>query len=96
MGLKMKCTVCGTEMKPLAFSVYCPNDCDRIVAESIETEKTPRFTKPNLNGTSFPVVEDVYSLANEDDLDFGIDWANIFGDQSTDLWEITVKFTIEL
>lgn len=95
MGLKMKCTVCGTEMKPLAFSVYCPNDCDRIVAESIETEKTPRFTKPNLNGTSFPVIEDVYSLANEDDSD--LDWGGIF-DWGTpdDSCTITIKFTIEL
>lgn len=23
------CPTCGSEMRPLAFSVYCPNDCDR-------------------------------------------------------------------
>ena len=39
----MKCPDCGTEMKPLAFSVYCPNDCDRKVQEEIDPEKTPRM-----------------------------------------------------
>jgi hypothetical protein len=28
-------------MKPLAFSMYCPNDCDRKVQEEIDPEKTP-------------------------------------------------------
>jgi hypothetical protein len=27
-------------MKPLAFSVYCPNDCDRRVQGYIDPEKT--------------------------------------------------------
>jgi hypothetical protein len=39
----MKCPDCGTEMKPLATSVYCPNDCDRIVTEYIDPEKTEKI-----------------------------------------------------
>jgi hypothetical protein len=37
-------------MKPLAFSVYCPNDCDRKVQEYIDPEKTEplwRHKKPD-------------------------------------------------
>lgn len=33
----MKCKDCGAEMKDLAFSVYCPNDCDR--------KNDPRYAK---------------------------------------------------
>lgn len=29
-------------MKPLALSVYCPNDCDRKVRDHIDPEKTPK------------------------------------------------------
>lgn len=39
----MKCQDCGTEMKPLATSMYCPNDCDRKVEEEIDPEKTPQM-----------------------------------------------------
>lgn len=45
----MKCPDCGAEMKPLAYSVYCPNDCDRI-PELIDPEKTEKiiyFTPPS-------------------------------------------------
>lgn len=38
----MKCPDCGTMMKPLATSLYCPNDCDRAVTEEIDPEKTPQ------------------------------------------------------
>lgn len=38
-----KCPDCGTEMKPLATSVYCPNDCDRKVAVHIEPERTEKI-----------------------------------------------------
>lgn len=38
-----KCPDCGTEMKPLATSVYCPNDCDRVVTEHVDPEKTPKI-----------------------------------------------------
>ena len=60
----MKCPTCGTEMKPLATSVYCPNDCDRV-PDPIETEKTPEMLffdigdyipdklKRDLGGSSF-------------------------------------------
>lgn len=41
----MKCPDCGTEMKPLALSMYCPNDCDRKVQEEIDPEKTPLLIK---------------------------------------------------
>lgn len=39
----MRCPDCGAEMRPLAMSVYCPNDCDRKVADEIDPEKTPRI-----------------------------------------------------
>ncbi len=39
----MKCPDCGTEMKPLATSMFCPNDCDRKVTEHIELEKTEKI-----------------------------------------------------
>lgn len=38
----MKCPDCGAEMKPLVFSEYCPNDCDRKVQDEIDPEKTPK------------------------------------------------------
>lgn len=39
----MRCPDCGAEMKPLATSVYCPNDCDRKVVEFIDPEKTEKI-----------------------------------------------------
>lgn len=45
----MKCPDCGTEMKPLALSVYCPNDCDRKVQQEIDPEKTPKMIKYQAN-----------------------------------------------
>lgn len=27
----MRCAKCGAEMRPLAYTSYCPNDCDRLV-----------------------------------------------------------------
>lgn len=50
----MKCPDCGTEMKPLALSMYCPNDCDRKVQAEIETEKTQPYRKPS-SANSDPV-----------------------------------------
>jgi hypothetical protein len=38
-----KCPDCGIEMKPLAYSEYCPNDCDRKVQEEVDPEKTPKI-----------------------------------------------------
>ena len=56
----MKCPDCGAEMKPLATSVYCPNDCDRKVTEYIDPEKTepmwpakPKQLKLDLVGLSW-------------------------------------------
>ncbi len=37
-----KCPDCGSQMKPLAYSEYCPNDCDRKVQGEIDPEKTPK------------------------------------------------------
>ncbi len=37
-----KCPDCGEEMKPLAFSEFCANDCDRK-PEAIETETTQKY-----------------------------------------------------
>lgn len=42
----MRCPDCGAEMKPLATSTYCPNDCDRKVQEEIDPEKTPKIIYP--------------------------------------------------
>ena len=38
-----KCPDCGAQMKPLAYSEYCPNDCDRKVESEIDPEKTPKM-----------------------------------------------------
>lgn len=50
----MKCPDCGTEMKPLATSMYCPNDCDRKVREEIDPEKTPRIVFRTDRRNSYP------------------------------------------
>lgn len=39
----MKCPDCGAEMKPLAYSEFCPNDCDRKVQVEIDPEKTEKI-----------------------------------------------------
>ena len=62
--MAIKCPECGAEMKPLATSVYCPNDCDRKVTEHIDPEKTEPLwpVKPgqlsllSWDGKSTPVV----------------------------------------
>lgn len=41
-GVAVKCKDCGTEMKDLATSTYCPNDCDL-------KEKTSVCTHPNVS-----------------------------------------------
>ncbi len=38
-----KCPDCGAQMKPLAYSEFCPNDCDRKVQGEIDPEKTPKL-----------------------------------------------------
>ena len=83
-----KCPDCGTEMKPLATSVYCPNDCDRKVTEHIDPERTekiyffdttftPSGLQQNMGGGT--VIAD--PLFSNDDIDEWID--NLF-DDSTD------------
>ena len=66
----MKCPDCGTEMKPLATSVYCPNDCDRKVTEYIVPEKTepmwPVRPPGGLSITIDPVIScDWYDWATD-------------------------------
>lgn len=78
-----KCPDCGTEMKPLATSVYCPNDCDRKVTEYIEPERTekiyfldPIFSPTGLHGpTTIAFDPDSGSdkLFSDDDLDAILD-----------------------
>lgn len=72
----MKCPDCGTEMKPLATSVYCPNDCDRKVREEIDPEKTPRII-------FFDAKAGAKDVIHIEDLDIGRWWDKTF-DDSTD------------
>ncbi len=41
----MKCEICGSDMKPLFTSSYCPNDCDKEDTEVTAIAKIP--TKEN-------------------------------------------------
>ena len=48
----MNCPTCKTPMKPLAFSEYCPNDCDKLddldkqPSLAFDDEPTQPFTRP--------------------------------------------------
>ncbi len=41
----MRCEICGSDMKPLFTSYYCPNDCDKEDTEVTAIAKIP--TKEN-------------------------------------------------
>ncbi len=32
------CGNCGAKKKPLAYTTYCPNDCDRLVPRRVEED----------------------------------------------------------
>lgn len=91
----MKCPDCGAEMKPLALSVYCPNDCDRIVRDEIDPEKTPKLIwfdigpagLPNKNNQTFigppdPSVLPDPIVVDVDDVDAWVD--SVFDDLTVD------------
>jgi len=55
-----KCPHCGAEMKALAQSLYCPNDCDRIPQQELNTRETepirlrcPKCQSPDLTQIYF-------------------------------------------
>ena len=69
----MNCPTCGTKMKPLATSMFCPNDCDR---------KVEKETDPSLDLTP-PVIYWKYedkdgNVTDSGSLDFD-DWWNWSG-----------------
>ncbi len=74
----MKCPDCGTEMKPLATSVYCPNDCDRKVTEHIDPEKTEPIRFKPISFSSLLPSSPPDPLFGDADIDSWID--NLFDD----------------
>lgn len=58
--LKKRCPTCSANMRPLANSLFCPNDCDRAPKTFIESEKTepirrkcPKCSSPDIVTRAF-------------------------------------------
>lgn len=52
-----KCPDCGSEMRPLAVTLYCPNDCDRpkvVAPPDIVQDANIEWTLDNLEITLAP------------------------------------------
>jgi hypothetical protein len=89
-----RCPDCGGPMKPLAYSEFCPNDCDRK-GESLpawpahQSAELDDIFLPRSKPDDFSDEEITLDLGpsslHEDDDGGPIDWTHMIGDLDVDL-----------